>query len=253
MATTTTATAVRYRRNANWDYIAECVEAARAERLDIIGNGDVYHWNDWYDFKAKAGCSTVMIGRGALIKPWLFREIKERRHIDISAAERFEIIQKYARYGLERWGSDQRGVDLTRRFLLEWLSFLCRYIPFGILEKPATMRQSVPHHQRYVGRNEMETLLSSRSVSEWIRITEMVLGPVNDSNFKFTPKHKASADRPSCVDGKSYILNELGEVVPAATTTTAQSGDDDDGHRRRGKTLQHGVHTANVLGKRPRP
>ena len=184
----------------------------------------------------------MMIGRGALIKPWLFREIKERRHIDIAAAERFEIVQKFARYGLERWGSDQRGVDLTRRFLLEWLSFLCRYIPHGILEKPATMRQGVPHRHHYVGRNELETLLSSRNVEDWVKITEMVLGPVDDSTFRFTPKHKASSYEPSCVDGKRYILNELGEVI------TVDTGQVVDEH---GKT-QHRVHTKTVMGKRRR-
>lgn len=43
-------------------------------------------------------------------------------------------IRKFVNFGLEYWGSDQMGVNKTRRFLLEWLSFTCRYIPVGVLE-----------------------------------------------------------------------------------------------------------------------
>lgn len=40
-------------------------------------------------------CSCAMLGRGALIKPWLPQEIKEQRTIDISATERLEIVKKF--------------------------------------------------------------------------------------------------------------------------------------------------------------
>jgi tRNA-dihydrouridine synthase 3 len=56
------------------------------------GNGDILSWTDYqaqreaFDEGLLAPCA--MLGRGALIKPWLPTEIKEERHWDISASER---------------------------------------------------------------------------------------------------------------------------------------------------------------------
>lgn len=80
-------------------------------------------------------------------------------------------------------------MDRTRRFLLEWLSFLCRYVPVGILERPQRINQ---RPFVYVGRSELETLLGSHNAKDWIKISEMFLGPVPEG-FTFLPKHKSNA------------------------------------------------------------
>lgn len=176
----------RYTKLANWDYIGDVVKAVAPKPM--FGNGDVFNFEDYNEFRAKSGVAGCMIARGALIKPWVFKEIKDQKHYDISAQERLDIIRDYVNYGLEHWGSDDKGVETTRRFLLEWLSFLHRYVPHGILEKPPQrMNERIP---KFFGRDDLETLLSSPKGADWVKITEMFLGKVPDT-FAFEPKHKA--------------------------------------------------------------
>lgn len=162
-----------------------------AAPLPVFGNGDILSYEDYKQAtELIPNIAGVMIGRGALIKPWIFTEIKEAKLWDISSSERFNIIKKYVYYGLEHWGSDNKGVENTRRFLLEWLSFLYRYVPVGILERPPQKINERP--VPYMGRDDLETLMASPSASDWIKISEMLLGPVPE-NFKFLPKHKANS------------------------------------------------------------
>ncbi|XP_017702630.1 PREDICTED: tRNA-dihydrouridine(47) synthase [NAD(P)(+)]-like [Rhinopithecus bieti] len=177
----------RYTKLADWQYIEECVKAASP--MPLFGNGDILSFED-ANHAMQTGVAGIMIARGALLKPWLFTEIKEQRHWDISSSERLDILRDFTSYGLEHWGSDTQGVEKTRRFLLEWLSFLCRYVPVGLLERlPQRINERPPY---YLGRDYLETLMASQKAADWIRISEMLLGPV-PPNFVFLPKHKANA------------------------------------------------------------
>ncbi|RKP34807.1 hypothetical protein BJ085DRAFT_43555 [Dimargaris cristalligena] len=178
----------RYLKLADWNYIKQCRETL--QEMPLFGNGDVLSWTDYYDQKEASGVAGIMIGRGALIKPWIFDEIKNRRHWDISSRERLDILREFTRYGMEHWGSDDMGVTNTRRFLLEWMSMLHRYIPVGLLEVlPQKINERPPP---FVGRDDLETLMASSKVSDWLKLTEMMLGPT-PADFSFVPKHKSNS------------------------------------------------------------
>lgn len=184
----------RYTKAANWSYIntvAKCQDDA-IPPLPIIGNGDVFSWRDYKEKRAKAPatCDCAMLARGALIKPWLPTELKEKRDWDISSSERLDILRDFCKYGLEHWGSDSRGVARTRRFLLEWLSFLHRYTPVGLLEVlPQRIGERPPF---FVGRDDLETLMASHDSRDWLKISELLLGKADDSAFTFVPKHRSN-------------------------------------------------------------
>ncbi|CAM9470928.1 unnamed protein product [Discosporangium mesarthrocarpum] len=188
----------RYSRLADWEYIRQVVakQDPNLPTIPVIGNGDILSWQDHERRISEGGgvSTCCMLARGALIKPWLPREVKEKRDLDISSSERMEIYKNFVKYGLEYWGSDQMGVNRTRRFLLEWLSFACRYIPVGLLERLPQRINEKP--LPYFGRNDLETLMSSQCATDWVKISEMLLGPVPEG-FKFEPKHKANSYQPA--------------------------------------------------------
>ena len=62
--------------------------------IPIFGGGDTFSSQDYWEKVEYSGVDGVMVARGALIKPWIFTEIKERREWDISSKERLELIRR---------------------------------------------------------------------------------------------------------------------------------------------------------------
>ena len=60
-----------YEGKANWDVIAEVKNAVS---VPVIGNGDIMTGQDAIDMMERTGCDGVMIARGALGNPWIFRD-----------------------------------------------------------------------------------------------------------------------------------------------------------------------------------
>jgi tRNA-dihydrouridine synthase 3 len=115
----------RYRRAADWDAIGE---VAAAVPVPVVGNGDLLFAHEIAAARARAGCAGVMVARGALIKPWIFRELAEG-YRDLTADERLCVYRRYAALALEHWRDDARGRATAAEFVGWHLNFWCRYAP----------------------------------------------------------------------------------------------------------------------------
>lgn len=200
----------RYTKLADWNYVSEVAKSLRRHEsefkeseqgkesresqnghIQFIGNGDINNFEDWYRILDNdKNIDSIMVARGALIKPWIFEEIDQQQYIDKTSTERLDILKDYSQFAMEHWGTDEYGISQCRRFFCEFMSFYHRYIPMGICERyPVKLNERPPN---WIGRDETETLLGSTDVNDWIKLSELFFGPVEE-NFTFMPKHKSNS------------------------------------------------------------
>ena len=111
-----------YGGRADWDFIGEVKRAAAAP---VIANGDVESVEDAAELLRRSGADGVMIGRGALGRPWFPGQVAAylrdgRRLPEPGPAERLAIVLEHYRGLLSAYGREH-GVRVARKHLAWYL------------------------------------------------------------------------------------------------------------------------------------
>lgn len=106
-----------YSGEADWDAIGELTSALS---IPVLGNGDLWESFDALRMMRATGCAGVVVGRGCLGRPWLFREL--RQVFDGEEPDRpptmgaiVAIMERHARLLMQFFG-DELGMRQMRKW-----------------------------------------------------------------------------------------------------------------------------------------
>lgn len=85
-----------YSGKADWSLIKALKDSLQ---IPVIGNGDIVGIQDAYTKQQESGCDAIMIGRGALGNPWIFRELLGGARP--TAQERCDLILRHFKQHIE--------------------------------------------------------------------------------------------------------------------------------------------------------
>ena len=116
-----------YKGFADWDAIHRAVELARGLPTLILGNGDVKSMSDAVERVRQTGVDGVLLGRGAMGNPWVFRDKQWAKDtlagvaspggagLDVTREERTRVLLEHSRHFEGLWG--ERRFPAMRKHL----------------------------------------------------------------------------------------------------------------------------------------
>jgi tRNA-dihydrouridine synthase 3 len=183
----------RYGKAADWDLIGR---VAAERTVPVIGNGDILTHYEAAERMRRSGVSSVMLGRGALTKPWLFREIKENRGWFPSAEQRLGVVYRLVELLREHFRDDERGRKRSHRFLSWHMDFFWRYRPLPEAEfGEPSLRHPLIHTRMPAGSDlpPLEALLRDPRPETHELLSRELIG--SQSLEEATIRARALADR----------------------------------------------------------
>ncbi len=107
-----------YSGHADWSIIGKLKDSLQ---IPVIGNGDILRPSDAFNMRKETGCDGVMIGRGAIGNPWIFKQmlLMESGHdaAPPTAEERKGLIMEHFT-ALSAMVGESRAARIMRSLLL---------------------------------------------------------------------------------------------------------------------------------------
>ena len=146
------------------DGIRQVVEAV--QEIPILGNGDVRGVSDAQRKLEDTGCTGIAIGRGALLNPWIFSQLKHWEETGTVSPhanyeQRLAFMRRHYRLLLEHKG--ERHACLSFRKVANWY---CRVLKPGHQIQQQLVRVESPAHFEDLA-NQIESMLQGRPEPDW--------------------------------------------------------------------------------------
>jgi nifR3 family TIM-barrel protein len=132
-----------YSGRADWSAITTLKQTLTS--VPVLGNGDIWTADDALRMMAETGCDGVVVGRGCLGRPWLFRDLASAFSGRPTSAppaigEVVEVMKRHARALVEARGDEGFAVRDFRRHT-GW--YLTGYPVGGVARKALAMASSL--------------------------------------------------------------------------------------------------------------
>jgi tRNA-dihydrouridine synthase B len=106
-----------YAQGVDLDRIGELVKALD---IPVIGNGNLFCYQDCEFMKKISGVQGFMISRGALGNPWIFKDIKEKGMFKLPLDAWLQGVKTHIAWQIETYGETSKAIISMRKHLL-WL------------------------------------------------------------------------------------------------------------------------------------
>jgi nifR3 family TIM-barrel protein len=138
-----------YSGEADWSRIAEL--KAHVTSIPVLGNGDIWEASDALRMMDETGCDGVVVGRGCLGRPWLFRDLAATfagRPLPAppTLAEVADLMRHHAQLLVELLGDDQGCRDFRKH--VAW--YLAGFPVGGARRKAMAMISSLDELDRHL-------------------------------------------------------------------------------------------------------